>query len=1166
MKTSKLLITSLLAAAAMSAPAWAANDVTVSGSATADGAGTFTITSNAGDSFSATASKDSTTGLWTYKTSAMNNRHITIGTVSIDADTTLNIYTPGPSDVKFTSATQLTGSGTLILNRDQDGVAVSSIYKIESDANLSNFTGTIEVLNQKANKKNAALWLDGSAANATISLSTGAGLVVSGTNVSVAGLVGDATSSLRSQNTVRYNADNFSTNALAYAGDNSGTAARTLTIGGSGAYSFAGSVGSATNQSLLNLTKSGTGTQTLSGTTYLGNLEVSGGNLVLSGTANIAGTTTVTGGTLDLSGGTITLANAIQNSGTVTVSDTTVFNLTTPGVDVTLISGGTIVGVDWNSLTNSNFTYNGAAVFGRGLTSSSVGVVHYNATATAKTLTWNGGDSAVWKAVTITERSPATPWLDGSTAEAFYNGDSVTFNTANASVEVSGTVNPAAMTVSAATSFTGTGTISTESLTANASLTLNSGVTLAVTEVVGDQNDLRDFSKVYGAGTLSVALNTVNGQGVNASNLTGTLYVSGDGRLQLNQTTLGTGASIEMASGADLVLNAAMASFSHDIKINGTTELYFNGSSSNSVDFSGDITGAGTLSIASNGNPRELVLSGNVDLGGISVGTNKSLTLSGTAKFGSISASGRTVTVDGGSLTIGGAATTFASSSSVSIGSLNMKTGASATQTSGIVTISGDVRLHTSDAATTETYTLSGGVLNITKTASLSIAADTTTDPNYNASAILLGVWKRGEGQLAVQGGTLNVLNSQVVVGFDSSAEVAMSSGEMNVKGVALYGKNSGKTSKLTVTGGRLNIGSEGLITSTASTSYAIKTISISDATVGSLDSWSANGSITLGGMVTFDTTKMVASTTGKSSADATDTAGTTITLNGVLSGDGALKKTGAGKLTLSNANIYTGGTVIEAGTVVAAHASALGTTKGVEVQSGATLKLGTDAVTVAGLSGAGTVGLADGRDSATLTVNGGGVFTGTLSRGGDASSLALVFDADKQTTLELNPTLANDLSSVDIRAGTVKTGNALGLGHSANVTVQSLGTLEFTTSNLTTKNYGLMLIEGGITFKNGASFVVDVTGAATDVALSIITSSVIKFYNGSEDVSLTSDNLDQFVDNFVKLKGWDGLADWAYDGSKLSLTMTIPEPSMFGLLAGLGALALAGTRRRRRK
>ena len=44
------------------------------------------------------------------------------------------------------------------------------------------------------------------------------------------------------------------------------------------------------------------------------------------------------------------------------------------------------------------------------------------------------------------------------------------------------------------------------------------------------------------------------------------------------------------------------------------------------------------------------------------------------------------------------------------------------------------------------------------------------------------------------------------------------------------------------------------------------------------------------------------------------------------------------------------------------------------------------------------------------------------------------------------------------------------------------------------------------------------------------------------------------------------GQAALVYENKSLYLVSGIPEPSAFGLLAGLGALALAGTRRRRRK
>ena len=44
----------------------------------------------------------------------------------------------------------------------------------------------------------------------------------------------------------------------------------------------------------------------------------------------------------------------------------------------------------------------------------------------------------------------------------------------------------------------------------------------------------------------------------------------------------------------------------------------------------------------------------------------------------------------------------------------------------------------------------------------------------------------------------------------------------------------------------------------------------------------------------------------------------------------------------------------------------------------------------------------------------------------------------------------------------------------------------------------------------------------------------------------------------------FEGIYDYSADMGLL--TVAIPEPSAFGLLAGLAALALAGTRRRKRR
>ncbi|MGF0069750.1 PEP-CTERM sorting domain-containing protein [Candidatus Spyradosoma sp. SGI.093] len=73
---------------------------------------------------------------------------------------------------------------------------------------------------------------------------------------------------------------------------------------------------------------------------------------------------------------------------------------------------------------------------------------------------------------------------------------------------------------------------------------------------------------------------------------------------------------------------------------------------------------------------------------------------------------------------------------------------------------------------------------------------------------------------------------------------------------------------------------------------------------------------------------------------------------------------------------------------------------------------------------------------------------------------------------------------------------------------------------------------------------------------------------NISWNVSSISD-IDTVSKFAVYFQGAGGTATSSYTISNIKASLTtgaIPEPSAFGLLAGLGALALAGTRRRRRK
>ncbi|MGN0860664.1 MAG: PEP-CTERM sorting domain-containing protein, partial [Candidatus Spyradosoma sp.] len=73
--------------------------------------------------------------------------------------------------------------------------------------------------------------------------------------------------------------------------------------------------------------------------------------------------------------------------------------------------------------------------------------------------------------------------------------------------------------------------------------------------------------------------------------------------------------------------------------------------------------------------------------------------------------------------------------------------------------------------------------------------------------------------------------------------------------------------------------------------------------------------------------------------------------------------------------------------------------------------------------------------------------------------------------------------------------------------------------------------------------------------------------------LKLAVDSALAFNDADANVGWWDDSGEWrdteyafAYDADSGFLTMTIPEPSAFGLLAGTLALALCASRRRRRR
>ncbi len=221
---------------------------------------------------------------------------------------------------------------------------------------------------------------------------------------------------------------------------------------------------------------------------------------------------------------------------------------------------------------------------------------------TAKSLVWSGGDTGAWNYSTEN-----TSWTVSGETEpvSFTSGDNATFSSgASITIDAAG-ITAGTLTVSegASVALSG-GTVSVSSLSVAGAVSLSENAGLSLTSKLTAK---ADFSKVSGAGTISVIGGTGNGQGVTlGSDFTGTLYVkkdSADSRLLLSDSLLGS-AKILVGNNAQLVFNGTGTNISNTITFEGDSIIHVNtgktGTLSGNIITTGTLTkaGAGTLTLS----------------------------------------------------------------------------------------------------------------------------------------------------------------------------------------------------------------------------------------------------------------------------------------------------------------------------------------------------------------------------------------------------------------------------------------------------------------------------------------------------------------------------------------------------------------------------------------
>ncbi|MES2693284.1 MAG: autotransporter-associated beta strand repeat-containing protein [Verrucomicrobiota bacterium] len=290
------------------------------------------------------------------------------------------------------------------------------------------------------------------------------------------------------------------------------------------------------------------------------------------------------------------------------------------------------------------------------------------------------------------------------------------------------------------------------------------------------------------------------------------------------------------------------------------------------------------------------------------------------------------------------------------------------------------------------------------------------------------------------------------------------------------------------------------------------------------------------------------------------DTNGNDVAVSGSISGNGRITKTGSGILTLSRHNTYTGGTTLSTGTLIAGDAGAFGT--GAISVTGGTLDLnGKSALNAIMAQGGLLKGLSAYTGTATLSGSAsfGGTMAGTtvVANNGSLDTTGATFTGP--TTVQSGGRISGTgtLASLTILSGGVLApGSSPGhLNISGNLSLTGSTLLEFAATGLRGTAYDAITVGGPLIF--GGTLTVSLLNGFTPAAGHMF--DVFDFSTATSSGAFATLNLPALSSGLA----WNTSA--LYTAGILSVsTSAIPEPSTYGLFAGVLILGLATWRRLR--